>query len=83
MNRLLTVWLTITLGTPILTAFAEFSFRALRIGRLRPEIKTCPWKAVPKVIWDCMTDNRMHLFEWLASRYRWAAHHKPDSSPVD
>lgn len=80
MNRLLTVWLTITLGTLILTALAEISLRALRIGKLCPEIKTCPWSAVPRKIWDYMTDNRIQLFAWLSSRHKHTAYDKIDSS---
>jgi hypothetical protein len=82
MNRLLSVWLTITLSALILTALAEISLRALRIGRLRPEIKTCPWSAVPRQIWACMTDNHIHLFEWLSSRRKQPAHDELDSSPT-
>ncbi len=41
----------------------ELSMRALRIGRYHPEIRHCPWSRVPRIIWDTLTENRIHLLD--------------------
>ena len=66
MDNLLWYWQEILFAAILLIAFAELCLRALWIGRLHPDIKTCQWSAVPRILWRSLTEDRIHLFELLA-----------------
>jgi len=63
----------------ILLITAELTARFLFIGRFEPNIKHCPPRQIPRLIWKVLTYNRLHIFSLLTSRTRTRKHKETPS----
>ncbi len=68
--QLLATWTGRLMVLAFILIFAELCLRSVRIGRYHPEVRTCAWREVPAIVWQALTENRLHLLDLLPHRLR-------------
>lgn len=59
-------WTRWILLVSLLTGIAEFG---LRLSTLQPQLRSCPWRNWPRLLWQTVLDDRIHLMG-IPSRWR-------------